>query len=79
VDKDRLPTEGTATRFERHSALDLLADALRRADATWHGDELRTWDELAEFQQEQWRSMARVAATAVYEEISADGPRITAR
>jgi hypothetical protein len=66
-------------RFERHSALDLLADALRRADATWHGDELREWDELAEFQQQQWRSMARVAATAVYEEISEDRQRVSAR
>ena len=66
----RLPREGTAIRFERHSALDLLADALRRADATWHGDALREWDELAEVQQEQWRALARVAATTVYEEIS---------
>lgn len=66
-------------RFERHSALDLLADALRRADATWYGDELREWDELAEFKQQQWRSLARVAATAVYEEISEDRQRMSAR
>jgi hypothetical protein len=66
-------------RFERHSALDLLADALRRADATWHGDELPEWDQLAEIQQQPWRSLARVAASAVYEEISEDRQRMSAR
>jgi hypothetical protein len=66
-------------RFERSSALDLLADALRRSDATWHGNEIREWDQLTETRREQWRAMARVAATTVYEEISADRRRVTAR
>jgi hypothetical protein len=30
------------------SAVDRLADALRRADATWRGGELVAWDELTE-------------------------------
>jgi len=50
--------------------LDRLADALRRADATWRGAEtLENWDELSESQQKQWRATARRAATAVFEEI----------
>lgn len=65
-------------RFERSGALDLLADALRRADATWHGDRIYEWDTLPEFEKRQWRSLARVAATAVYEEISGDRRRVTA-
>jgi hypothetical protein len=72
------PKEGTAMRFERYSALDLLADALRRADATWYGDEIREWDQLPKFQQQQWREMARVAATAVHEEISVERHRVRA-
>jgi hypothetical protein len=63
-------------RFQRNSRLDLLADALRRSDATWHGDEIDEWDDLAESEQEQWRALARVAATTVYEEISADRRRV---
>jgi hypothetical protein len=51
------------------SALDRLADALRRADATWHGDELLAWDELTESDREQWRRMALREAAAVFEEI----------
>jgi hypothetical protein len=65
-------------RFERSGALDLLADALRRADATWHGDEIYEWDTLPEFEKQEWRSLARGAATAVYEEISGDRRRVTA-
>jgi hypothetical protein len=65
-------------RFERGGALDLLADALRRADATWHGAEIHEWDTLPEFEKRQWRGLARLAATAVYEEISADPSRVTA-
>jgi hypothetical protein len=65
-------------RFEGCSALDLLADALRRADATWHGGEIVEWEQLAEFQRREWRAMARVAATAVHEEISVDRRRVSA-
>jgi hypothetical protein len=58
------------SRFERTSALDQLADALRRADATWRGAEIQEWDRLPESAQREWRDVARAAATAVYEEIS---------
>jgi hypothetical protein len=50
------------------SALDRLADALRRADATWHGSELPAWDELDESEQQQWRLVARRAVKAVLDE-----------
>ncbi len=57
-------------RFARTpSALDQLADALRRADATWTGAGIVEWDQLTESQHEQWRAMARNAATRVFEEI----------
>ena len=65
-------------RFGRRSALDLLADALRRADATWHGGELREWEQLAELEQQQWRDTARTAATAVCQEIAAERDRVAA-
>jgi hypothetical protein len=50
------------------SALDRLADALRRADATWHGGEIFAWEELTEADRDEWRAMARRAAAAVVEE-----------
>jgi hypothetical protein len=50
------------------SALDRLADALRRADATWHGEEMLTWDQITEAEREKWRSVARRAVTAVVDE-----------
>jgi hypothetical protein len=53
------------------SALDRLADALRRADATWSGGEIFEWDELTESDRERWRTKARGAATTVVEEITA--------
>jgi hypothetical protein len=59
----------------------LLADALRRADATWHGDEIGEWDEwakLPESQRREWRAVARAAATVVYEEISMEEGRVSA-
>jgi hypothetical protein len=52
------------------SALERLADALRRADATWQGGELLPWDELTESDREQWRNMARSAAATVFEEMT---------
>jgi hypothetical protein len=52
------------------SAVDRLADALRRADATWRGDELVGWAELTESNQEEWRTMALRAAAAVFEEVT---------
>jgi hypothetical protein len=55
------------------SALDQLADALRRADATWAGGEIFEWDQISESDREQWRTMARRAATMVVEEIATDG------
>jgi hypothetical protein len=58
-------------RFARTtSALDQLADALRRADATWRGGEIFDWDELTESDREQWRTMARHAAATVFEEMT---------
>jgi hypothetical protein len=58
------------------SELDRLADALRRADATWRGAEtFEVWDELSESQQKRWRATARRAATAVFEEIPHRSPR----
>jgi hypothetical protein len=65
-------------RFERSSALDLLADALRRADASWHADQIPEWRELAEFERAEWRALARHAATAVHEEVSVDRDRVAA-
>jgi hypothetical protein len=67
-----------AKRFGRRSALDLLADALRRADATWHGGELREWEQLAEPERQQWRDTARAAATAVCQEIAVERGRVAA-
>jgi hypothetical protein len=61
-------------RFGRTtSALDQLADALRRADATWEGRELYEWELISDSDREQWRTMARRAATVVVAEIAADG------
>jgi hypothetical protein len=63
-------------RFARTtSALDRLADALRRADATWHGGEIFEWDELSESDRDQWRTMARSVATTVVEEITVESRR----
>ena len=64
-------------RFARTSALDRLADALRRADATWYGGEIAEWDQLLESEREPWRDMARGAASAVSEEIAAERARPT--
>lgn len=63
--------------FERDSALDLLADALRRADATWHGGEIEEWSKLPESQRQEWRALAREAAISVYDEISMESRRVT--
>ena len=52
------------------SALDRLADALRRADATWRGGDLLEWAALSESDREEWRAMARSAAAAVFEEMT---------
>jgi hypothetical protein len=65
-------------RFQRSSALDLLADALRRADATWHGDLIHEWDALPEFVKREWRARAREAAKAVCEEVSEERERVAA-
>jgi hypothetical protein len=67
-----------AMRFGRRGALDQLADALRRADATWHGGELPEWEQLAELEQQQWRDVARAAATAVCDEIAVERDRVAA-
>jgi hypothetical protein len=50
------------------NALDRLADALRRADASWHGGEVLPWDRVPEAERQEWRSRARRAVTAVLEE-----------
>ena len=56
----------------RTSALDRLADALRRSDATWRDAEILEWDQLPEFEQDEWRRMARIAAAEVSNEITAE-------
>jgi hypothetical protein len=67
----RVRQGGSTIRFDRRSsALDQLADALRRADTTWRGAEIDEWAQLSESEQQEWRDVARAAATAVYEEIS---------
>ena len=63
-------------RFDRMtSALDRLADALRRADATWRGNEVVEWASIAESEKDQWRAVAQDAATAVCEEVTAGSSR----
>jgi hypothetical protein len=52
------------------SAVDRLADALRRADATWRGADPVAWDQLTESNQEEWRTMALRAAEAVSREVA---------
>ena len=59
-------------RFARPtSALDRLADALRRAEASWQRGEVLDWDQLTESDREEWRTLARLAALEVVEELSA--------
>jgi hypothetical protein len=70
--------DGKAMRFGRNSAVDLLADALRRAEATWQSEGIHDWNALRESEQEEWRELARVAATSVYEELSVDERRVAA-
>jgi hypothetical protein len=65
-------------RFARTtSALDQLADALRRSDATWRGGEIFEWTKLTESEQELWRTIASSAATTVFEEITVERRRDT--
>ena len=59
-------------RFARPtSALDRLADALRRAETSWQRGDVLDWDQLAESDREEWCNMARLAALAVVEQLSA--------
>ena len=51
------------------TALDRLADALRRADASWAGGVPVEWEELSESERAEWREVASDAATAVAEEM----------
>jgi hypothetical protein len=57
------------------SAVDRLADALRRAEATWSGSRVAEWSELTESNRDEWRTLARQAATEVLEEVDVDGRR----
>jgi hypothetical protein len=57
-------------RFGRSSALDLLADALRRAEVTWQGGQALDWSAVPKSERDEWRALARRAATAVYREMS---------
>ena len=52
------------------TALDRLADALRRADASWAGDVPVEWEELSDSERAEWREVATDAAMAVAEEIN---------
>jgi hypothetical protein len=59
-------------RFARPtSALDRLADALRRAEASWQSAEVLDWDQLTQSDREEWRNLARLAALEVVAELSA--------
>ena len=55
------------------TALDRLADALRRADASWAGGVPVEWEELSESEREEWREVASDAARAVAEEMAGTG------
>jgi hypothetical protein len=55
------------------TALDRLADALRRADASWAGGIPVEWEELSESERAEWREVASDAATAVAEEMRGSG------
>lgn len=55
------------------TALDRLADALRRADASWAGGVPVEWEELSETEREEWREVATDAAAAVAEELAETG------
>ena len=57
-------------RFRRGSSLDLLADALRRADVTWRTERLQEWSAVSDVEQQRWRDLAREAADVVHEETS---------
>lgn len=61
------------------TALDRLADALRRADASWAGGVPVEWEELRESERAEWREVASDAATAVAEEIDGSGEVIRPR
>jgi hypothetical protein len=52
------------------TALDRLADALRRADASWAGGMPVEWEELSDSERAEWREVAFDAATAVAEEMN---------
>jgi hypothetical protein len=65
-------------RFARKSALDSLADALRRAEVTWQAEGVNSWHAVPDSEREEWRELARVAAGAVYEEMSVDERRVAA-
>ena len=65
-------------RFKRGSSLDLLADALRRADITWRTERIKEWGSVSDEERQRWRDLARDAADAVHEETSHDPPRVAA-
>jgi hypothetical protein len=64
-------------RFARTtSALDQLADVLRRSEATWRSGTTTEWEQLSEAEQDDWRAVARTAVATVAEEIRLrDGQR----
>jgi hypothetical protein len=74
LDEGTTGAKGRARMPSATSALDRLADALRRAEATWHGGEISAWDELTESDREQWRTMALREAAAVFEEVIESSP-----
>ena len=49
-------------RFTRGSSLDLLADALRRADVTWRTERMEEWRSVSDVERQRWRDLARDAA-----------------
>jgi hypothetical protein len=62
----------------RRRALDQLADALRRAEITWQWDNVEDWSALPESAREEWRALARTAASSAYEELHPADRRVPA-
>ena len=65
-------------RFTRGSSLDLLADALRRADVTGRTERIEEWRSVSDVERQRWRDLAREAADVVHEETSRERHRVAA-
>jgi hypothetical protein len=70
--------DGGTMRFTSGSSLDLLADALRRADVTWRTERIEEWGSMSDVERQRWRDLAREAADVVHEETSRERHRVAA-